>query len=221
MGNHLSVVDYKEANIKELAEEEAVVAFGRRFCSPEERQVVVTDRPMDGHPVGFKAIDKDDQDVRLFHTQIDIMKDEYFLFDSEGGSVGGIKHKEMSLHLETYLHDAEGRVVAVVRKAKFVQAHAEIYCWILESPAALKGFRSDPFISMKPHVVVKGNWRARHMLIYNQALDVIGKSHRYKSKLRKLLDKDVYSCRVGKNVDAALVMTLILIVDEMYQDHKD
>mmetsp|Transcript_15788 Transcript_15788/g.61697 ORF Transcript_15788/g.61697 Transcript_15788/m.61697 type:complete len:224 (-) Transcript_15788:112-783(-) len=216
---------FKDAQLAQLDPSKAVVAFKRDGVAPfahgHAKEYKMTENLMSLSGDSFTIKDEHDHSAFKVEGKTLTLHGRKKLFDGEGGLVGFMSSKTLSMHRRTFICDAEENVVAIARKAHLFQMSSAAEVWVLREPTKLAHANKHETGHRPCDVRMGGNWRAKNFLFAGADDAVLGKVQRSGLNARSLLGgQDTYFLEVAPHVDAALLVLLVVCCDEMFRDEK-
>lgn len=215
---------FKDAKLAELDASSAVVAFrdaegGAPHAHGHAKEYKMTENLMSLSGDSFAIKDEHDRTCFKVEGKVLTLRARKKLFDAEGQQLGFMVAKRLSMHGRTYVCDAQERVVAVARKAHLFQMSAAAEVWVLREPMHLDKVNKHETAGRPADIRMGGNWRAKNFLFAGKDDAVLGKVQRSGMNARNLLGgADTYFLEVAAHVDAALLVLLVVVCDELFRD---
>jgi len=155
----------------------------------------------------FDVTDDDKKTHFKVHGKALSLHHEKILEDEHGHKIGSITHNVATLHKTLNVYNKHGHVVAIAKTHHVVQAHSNVDVYFGDKE--------------KDHadVHIEGTFTAREFTFKNKDGDTIAEVSRKTSGLKHILtDADNYAVFVAPNVDAALIVILVVGLDEMFEN---
>jgi len=181
--------------------------FGDAHIHHEVRVYQMKEKVIAMAKQAFEVTDDDKKTHFKVHAKAMSMHHEKILEDEHGHKIGTIEHSLATMHKTLRIENKHGHVVAIAKTHHVLQAHSNV----------------DVFFGDKEKdhadVHIEGSIFAREFHFKNKDGDTIAEVTRKTGALKNILtDADNYAVLVAPNVDAAMIVILVVGLDEMFEN---
>jgi len=135
-----------------------------------------------------------------------------FIQTPDGKNLAQIEHQHFTMHRHIELQDLEDKTLVIARTAAVLQLHSNVELWLTQI---------DPSYKRKPDLVVEGSIMSRTFEIFDSSKKLLASSKRKVFTMKNMLTgQDTYYLEVQPGVDCLLMVGVVVILDEMFNDKK-
>jgi len=132
------------------------------------------------------------------------------LEDGNGHELGELEHQILTLHRCIKIQDKKGKTLATAKTHAILQLHANVDVWLSDKDSG------------DPDVKIQGSVFSKEYTLKNKDEEVIAQVSRKIFTMRNFLThNDTYALYVAANVDCALMVSLVVCLEEMFMYYKE
>ncbi|GLU17891.1 hypothetical protein SLE2022_342390 [Rubroshorea leprosula] len=188
-----------------------IVVIGPQFIVPHPMDLTISEKILKIGEGNFGVTDVKGNLLFKVRNNVISIRDRRTLLDSAGHPLVSLKQKILTAHKrwEVFRGDSNdpGDLIFSTKKSSMLQVRTELDVFLASNTSNVPDFK------------VKASWIERSGTIYAGDI-VIGQMHKEHTMQSIVFDADSFAVTVYPNVDYAFIIALVVILDEISDDHR-